>query len=67
MSMSQGEYEGYIDPEVEHGPASIYYAGGPGTVYYQPVIECLCGWSTGRCDNWTEAGQYLDSHLAGLL
>lgn len=48
--------------EVEHGPTA-FYAGGGGEPYYQPVIECLCGYSTGRCDDWALAGTLYDVHL----
>lgn len=51
------------DAEPEHG-VEAYYAGGPGVPYYQPVLSCTCGWSSGRCDDWEEAGQLLDLHLA---
>ncbi len=46
----------------EHG-ITAFYAGGPGYPYYQPVLECTCGFSSGRCDNWEEAGECMDSHL----
>lgn len=51
------------DKEVLHGISEAWYAGGPGHPYYQPVMDCLCGWSTGRQPSWETAGEYLDSHL----
>lgn len=52
------------DADVEHGIGHAAYAGGPGEPYFQPYMECLCGWSTGRCDSWQSAGEELDEHLA---
>ena len=46
----------------EHG-IHAFYAGGPGEPYYQPVLDCTCGFSSGRCDSWKEAGSLIDSHL----
>ncbi len=51
------------ESEVEHG-VTAYYAGGPGEPYYQPVLDCLCGYSTGRSDGWSEAGAIMDLHLS---
>lgn len=51
------------ESETGHGVEGAYYAGGPGEPYYQPVILCTCGWSTGRCENWEEAGALFDAHL----
>lgn len=28
------------------------------------LIECLCGYSTGRCESWEDAGRDFDEHLA---
>lgn len=25
---------------------------------------CSCGWSTGPCETWEQAGRYLDNHVA---
>ena len=47
----------------QHGIALACYAGGPGDLYYQPYMECLCGFSTGRCRSWGDAGEVLDEHL----
>jgi hypothetical protein len=47
--------------EVECG-VEAFYAGGPGEPYYQPVMRCLCGFTTGRCDSWSEAGESYDEH-----
>ena len=52
------------DPVVEHG-VQAFYSGGPGEPYYQPVMACECGWSSGRCDSWREAGELFDEHLRG--
>jgi hypothetical protein len=46
----------------EHGFES-YYAGGPGEPYYQPVLACLCGESSGRCESWEDAGRWADEHM----
>jgi len=43
---------------------SCCYAGGPGAPYYQPTMNCSCGFSSGRCENWEEAGQAMDIHIA---
>lgn len=48
--------------EVEHSVEACY-AGGPGEPYYQPVLSCTCGFSTGRCDDWETAGREMDYHL----
>lgn len=56
---------GQIDtPKIEHGIALAVYAGGPGEPYYRPVIECSCGYSTGRQASWQFAGKLFDLHLA---
>jgi len=44
-------------PIIEHGIAVATYCGGPGEPYYQPVMGCICGWSTDRSENWEEAGR----------
>ena len=49
----------------EHG-VEAYYAGGPGEPYYQPVLACLCKWTTGRCDSWEEAGRAMDEHIKSV-
>lgn len=46
-----------------HGVEGACYSGGPGVPYYQPVLMCTCGWTSGRCDNWEEAGGLFDEHL----
>ena len=51
-------------PEVEHGIENACYSGGPGEPYYQPTIDCLCGWDSGRCESWEQAGRRFDEHLA---
>ncbi len=48
--------------EQEHG-ITAFYAGGPGEPYYQPVLECSCGFSSYRCDSWEDAGSAIDAHL----
>jgi hypothetical protein len=55
-----------MNPEiqpVEHGVETACYAGGPGEPYYQPAMECMCGWGTGRCKSWQTAGRKFDEHL----
>lgn len=42
------------------------YAGGPGYPYYQPQMDCSCGYSTGRCEDWAEAGLEIDKHIAEI-
>lgn len=54
------------EKEVEHGIASACYSGGPGEPYYQPMLSCPCGFTTGRCESWQEAGELLDEHLASV-
>ena len=56
-----------VEGEAEHGVDRAVYAGGPGEPYYQPLIVCLCGWSSGRCASWKEAGDNLDWHLKHVL
>jgi len=46
-----------------HGIENAFYAGGPGKPYFQPVMECCCGFSTGRCFHWEDAGHRMDVHL----
>jgi len=46
-----------------HGIEQAFYCGGPGEPYYQPVMECMCGFSTGRCASWQMAGRVFDLHL----
>lgn len=53
-----------LTEEAEHG-VTAYYAGGPGEPYYQPVMDCLCGFSTGRCADWESAGRDFDRHFVG--
>lgn len=38
------------------------YAGGFGEPYFQPVLECSCGFSSGRSESWEEAGRAYDEH-----
>lgn len=47
---------------VEHG-VEAYYSGGAGEPYYQPTLNCLCGFSSGRCESWQEAGEAMDEHV----
>jgi hypothetical protein len=47
----------------KHGMDHAAYYGGPGEPYFQPVMECLCGWSTTRSENWETAGRAFDQHL----
>jgi hypothetical protein len=48
--------------EHEHGVEGAYYSGGPGEPYYQPCIECVCGWRM-RDESWEEVGRAFDDHL----
>jgi hypothetical protein len=52
------------ETEIQHGIQAATYYGGPGEPYYQPVMECCCGWMTERSENWEEAGREFDEHLA---
>lgn len=45
----------------EHGIAAAFYSSDG--EHYRPVLECLCGYSTGRQYDWEEAGALLDAHL----
>ena len=49
-----------------HGLEAVSYVGGPGEPYFQPVMECMCGYSTGRCMCWADAGRELDRHLVSV-
>ena len=46
---------------LEHGIAGAFYSSDGER--YQPVMECTCGFSTGRQMDWEEAGAMLDEHL----
>lgn len=46
----------------QHGPLAGY-SGGPGKPYYQPFIDCLCGWSSGRVETFQFAGELFDEHI----
>ena len=49
----------------QHGiQDACYYSDGE---KYKPVMDCLCGWSTGRCDYWEDAGRLLDIHLYSVI
>ena len=50
----------------EHGIKEAYYAGGPGRTYFLPVMICMCGFETDRCDSWADAGGQLDKHLDSI-
>ncbi len=50
------------EPEIQHGPQAGY-SGGPGEPYFQPFIDCLCGWSSGRVDSFEMAGELFDAHI----
>lgn len=47
--------------ETQHGIAGAYYSSNG--EQYQPAMECMCGWSTGRQFNWEDAGVMFDEHL----
>lgn len=51
-----------IDGE-PHGLGQGAYVEGPGEPYYQPVLVCLCGFQTVRCETWEGAGRQLDAHI----
>ena len=79
MNWDEALKEGLVDPSCEihyyhmadgrctcpsgHGLKEALYYGGPGEPYFQPVMECTCGWSTERSMNWEEAGRSFDEHL----
>jgi len=50
-----------------HGIENAAYWGSPGELYYQPAMDCLCGFSTERCASWEDAGREFDAHLASVL
>jgi hypothetical protein len=50
-----------------HGIEEACYRGGPEEPYYQPAMDCMCGFSTGRCASWEDAGRELDIHLEKVL
>lgn len=45
----------------EHGIAGAFYSSDGER--YLPVMECTCGYSTGRCSDWAGAGESFDDHL----
>ncbi|QNI37511.1 hypothetical protein [Edaphobacter albus] len=47
--------------QVQHGPKEAGYSSDGEK--YRPYIDCLCGFSTGRCINWMDAGEVFDDHL----
>ena len=47
----------------DHGVETACYSGGPGEPYFKPSITCICGWGSGRCKSWEEAGAGMDEHL----
>jgi hypothetical protein len=49
-----------------HGLENAFYMGAPGDMSLHPVMECMCGFSTGRCLSWCAAGRALDVHLASV-
>ncbi len=62
MGSESGKEEAAIAVKNHHG-VQAYYAGGPGEPYYQPVLACECGWSSGRCESFEEAGRAFDEHM----
>ncbi len=42
---------------MEHGVSEATYAFG------KPLMVCGCGWNTGNCETWEEAGAAFDAHL----
>jgi hypothetical protein len=53
-----------VGASVEHGPDTACYSGGPGEPYYQPWLQCLCGWVSERQPSWEDVGAAFDAHLA---
>lgn len=49
--------------DLEHGIEAAYYANGP-EYKFKPVVDCLCGWSSGRQSNLEDAGRLYDEHIA---
>jgi hypothetical protein len=49
-----------------HGIEEACYRSGPGDLNYRPTMTCMCGWTTGRCDSWEDAGRALDAHFAAI-
>ena len=47
-----------------HNIEGAFYSGGPGEPYFQPAMQCSCGWSV-RDETWTDVGAAYDAHLAG--
>lgn len=50
--------------EIEHGPLAGYSSDGS---EYMPFIDCLCGWSSGRCNSFAIAGEDFDEHMKEAL
>lgn len=53
--------------EIEHGVETACYSGGPGEPYYQPWMQCMCGFVTERQPSWEDVGRVMDEHLAETL
>lgn len=64
MSRRGSQTKRNVGAAVEHGPEVAMYSGGPGEPYYQPIIICLCGWSSERQSSWQFVGELFDEHLA---
>jgi len=52
-----------IREHVEHRLMAYFSSDGE---RYKPVMDCTCGFDTGRCDSFAEAGEMVDEHLALL-
>ena len=63
MAIKLGRRHKDGDMTSEHGVDFAGYGGGSGEPYYQPVMQCLCGYSTGRQESWEDCGRMFDEHL----
>lgn len=48
---------------IEHDVSAYYSSDGD---KYRPVMECSCGFISGRCSDWEEAGIKMDNHFYDL-
>lgn len=64
--MAKIEESAKSDAQIVHGITLACYAGGSGEPYFQPYMECSCGFSTGRQGCWRDAGEAMDRHLAAV-
>ena len=45
----------------QHGPSEAAYSSNGEE--YKPYMDCICGWSTGRCEDWESVGVEFALHV----